>query len=266
MKTYGYLRVSTDKQDEDNQRHEIVKHMPIDEFIAISCSSRKSQSDRGISDLFSRLEYGDTLVVTELSRLARSTSELLLMVERFIKAKVGLIALKQGIRIPPNGEKMDVNTKVTVTMFGMMAELERDFISSRTKMGLAARKSAGVVLGRRKGALQNSGLDQHKDLIVLMLSQGASVLSISKAVGFGRTTVKSYIVSRGLSGDTPVVKRVKVPLVITPQNIADLPDPVSAAYAEVFIGGKPVGKPWIALGRHRSMFRRDDGTEYEGWL
>lgn len=197
-KIIGYLRVSTDKQDEENQKQEIERHMTVDEFIAIECSSRKSQDERGITNLLSRLAYGDTLVVTELSRLARSTSELLLMVDHFIKARVGLVALKQGIRIPPNGEKMDASTKTIVTMFGLMAELERDFISMRTKMGLQARKAAGVRLGKPPGTLQPSGLDSHREDIEHRLSKGESVLSISRAVGFGRTTLKSYIKSRGL--------------------------------------------------------------------
>jgi DNA invertase Pin-like site-specific DNA recombinase len=198
MKTFGYLRVSTDKQDEENQRGEILRYMPVDEFIAIECSSRKSQQARGITDLLARVSYGDTIVVTELSRLARSTSELLLMVDGFIKAGVGLTVLKQSIKIPANGDKMDASTKTLVTMFGLMAELERDFISMRTKMGLAARKAAGVRLGKPPGTLGISGLDPHRDEISVMIARGDSVLSIAKAVGFGRTTVKSYIKSRGL--------------------------------------------------------------------
>lgn len=198
MTTYGYLRVSTDKQDEENQRQEIVRHLAVDEFIAVECSSRKSQDERGITDLLSRLVHGDTLVVTELSRLARSTSELLIMVDGFIKAGVGLTALKQGIRIPANGGKMDASTKTVVTMFGLMAELERDFISMRTKMGLAAKKAAGVRLGKPPGTLQVSGLDSVKEDIKNMLADGVSVLAISEKVGFSRTAVRSYIKSRAL--------------------------------------------------------------------
>lgn len=198
MKTYGYLRVSTDKQDEDNQRQEILRHMEVDEFIAVECSSRKSQDERGLTDLFARLEYGDTLVVTELSRLARSTSELLLMVDRFIKARIGLVAIKQGLRIPPNGEKMDAATKTIVTMFGLMAELERDFVSIRTKMGLKARVAAGVVLGKPIGTIQPSILDCKVGEIKRRLAAGESLNSMAAALGCGRTTLTHYIKSRGL--------------------------------------------------------------------
>lgn len=203
-KTYGYLRVSTDTQDTNNQMQEIVRNLVVDEFISVECSSRKSQDKRGLTELFDRLQYGDTLVVTELSRLARSTSELLLMIEGFIKRGIGLVALKQSIRIPANGDKMDAATKTIVIMFGLMAELERDFISDRTKMGLAARRAAGVRLGKPPGTQQASRLDGKRDQIRDRLTTGHSVLSISKLLGVGRTTLVSYIRSRGLAAPASV--------------------------------------------------------------
>ena len=203
-KTYGYIRVSTEEQDYNNQMQEIVRNLVVDEFISSECSSRKSQDKRGLTELFDRLEYGDVLVVTELSRLARSTSELLLMIEGFIKQGIGLIALKQNIRIPANGDKMDAATKTVVTMFGLMAELERDFISMRTKMGLAARRAAGVRLGKPPGTQQVSKLDTHRQRIADRLKAGRSVLSISQELVVGRTTLVSYIRSRGLGH--PAVK------------------------------------------------------------
>ena len=203
-KTYGYIRVSTEEQDYNNQMQEIVRNLVVDEFISSECSSRKSQDKRGLTELFDRLEYGDVLVVTELSRLARSTSELLLMIEGFIKQGIGLIALKQNIRIPANGDKMDAATKTVVTMFGLMAELERDFISMRTKMGLAARRAAGVRLGKPPGTQQASRLDTQRQQIADRLATGRSVLSISRELVVGRTTLVSYIRSRGLGH--PAVK------------------------------------------------------------
>lgn len=193
---YGYLRVSTDKQDEENQKLEIGERECIDEWIAVECSSRCSQDERGVTGLLHRLQYGDTVVVTELSRLARSTSELLLMVEGFIKEGVGLIALKQGIRIPANGERMDASTKTIVTMFGLMAELERDFISMRTKMALSAKRAQGVKLGKPKGTIQPSKLDVHRETIEKMVKAGASMNFIAGAVGFSRCAVKNYVESR----------------------------------------------------------------------
>ena len=76
-KTYAYLRVSTDKQDIDNQRLEILtyanKHnMKIDEFIEVEISSRKDLLKRRITELLGKVNEGDTVIVAELSRIGRS--------------------------------------------------------------------------------------------------------------------------------------------------------------------------------------------------
>jgi DNA invertase Pin-like site-specific DNA recombinase len=195
---YGYLRVSTEQQDTDNQKGEILHHYQVDDWVSVECSSRKSQKERGLTKLFDRLQHGDTLVVTELSRLARSTTELILMVQELIRRHVGIVAIKQGLRIPPNGEQMDPAAKLAVTLFGLMAEMERDFISIRTKMGLAARRAAGVRLGKPPGTQQTSILDARLDEIRLLRSAGVSVLGISKHLGCGYATITHYLRTRGL--------------------------------------------------------------------
>ena len=75
-KLLAYLRTSTDRQDLNNQKLEILEYarrneMHIDDFIALSISSRKSHRDRRIDELLAQLQDEDTLVVTEMSRLGR---------------------------------------------------------------------------------------------------------------------------------------------------------------------------------------------------
>ncbi len=149
MKTLGYLRVSTDRQDLENQKLEIEKYckangFTVDDYIQIEISSRKTTKERLIDELLSRLGRGDTLIVSELSRLGRSVGELCQIVDRLIKKQVKLIAIKQGLVI--NG-RHDMASKTMTTMFGLFAELERDLISERTKMGLAVAKAKGKKLG-----------------------------------------------------------------------------------------------------------------------
>lgn len=81
-KIIAYLRASTDKQDLIHQKLELLefarkKSLSIDEFIEITISSRKTNKQRRIDELLERLEEADTLMVTELSRLGRSTSEVI---------------------------------------------------------------------------------------------------------------------------------------------------------------------------------------------
>lgn len=149
MKTLGYLRVSTVKQDLDNQRLEILEYckvngFQVDDFLQIEISSRKTTKERRIDELLSLLNKGDSLIVSELSRIGRSVGELCQIVDSLIKKQVKLIAIKQGMVI--NG-KHDIATKTMMTMFALMAEIERDLISERTKNGLATAKAKGKKLG-----------------------------------------------------------------------------------------------------------------------
>ena len=84
-KILAYIRASSDKQDVKNQRYEILEYgrreqIHIDEFIEITISSRQNSRQRRIEELKEKLETGDTLIVTELSRLGRSTGEVILLI------------------------------------------------------------------------------------------------------------------------------------------------------------------------------------------
>jgi DNA invertase Pin-like site-specific DNA recombinase len=75
-----------------------------------------------------------------------------------------------------------MESKIVLTMLAMIAEIERDLISERTKEGLRARKAAGVVLGRPKGR-GKSKLDKHQDEIVALLNNGSTKTFIAKRYG-----------------------------------------------------------------------------------
>jgi len=153
----AYLRVSTVKQDLTNQIIEIESYcakegIKIDETIKVELSSRKSRKDRLIDDLLRDLRSGDTLITVELSRLGRSLVEVVSTVNTLIKKQVKFVALKQGITI--NG-KNDMTTKMMITMFSLMAEIERDLISERTKAGLVRARAEGKKLGNPNLSLNN---------------------------------------------------------------------------------------------------------------
>ena len=99
------------------------------------------------------LQPGDRLLVSELSRLGRSLSQVIQIVETLVRRKIRFIAIKEAIEFDG---KQDLRTKVMIALFGLFAEVERDLISERTKEGLAAAKAKGKRLGRPKGALGTS--------------------------------------------------------------------------------------------------------------
>jgi len=200
MKTIAYIRVSTLQQDVSNQRLEILEYsrkngLKVDDFLEIEISSRRTLKERRIEELISTLDKGDTLIVSELSRLGRSTVEVISLVNKLIRHRINLIVIKQGLRITA---KMDMQTKVIVTMFSLFAELERDIISERTKSALAGKKANGIRLGKPKGTIQKSSLDDKREMIAELLKHKVAKAAIARMVGTSRTNLINYIRSRGL--------------------------------------------------------------------
>lgn len=200
-KTVGYIRVSTLTQDVENQRHEILewahgRKVLIDEWIAVELSSRKSEAERQI-DKVRALNKGDLLVVAELSRLGRSTGQVISLVNELAARGIGLEALKQNISIKPGNGEMDQQAKIMVTVFSLMAELERDLIAQRTKQALAARKASGQRLGKPKG-ISTSKIDPHREKIEELLRFKVSTAAIARMIGMSTTAVRHYIRTRRL--------------------------------------------------------------------
>jgi DNA invertase Pin-like site-specific DNA recombinase len=196
----GYVRVSKEEQDVRNQRHELLEYanrqgLHVDEFIELEMSSRRDTKARRIDELLDRLRAGDMLIVSELSRAGRSVVEIISIVNRLIKDRVRFVAIKEGLDV--RGDQ-DIQTKVMVTVFSLLAELERDLISERTKQALAAKKAQGVRLGRPKGSLGGSKLDSRVPEIMDLLKDRASHAFIARRLKVSRTTLVHYLYSRKL--------------------------------------------------------------------
>ena len=157
----AYIRASTDKQDLNHQKLEILefarkKELKIDDFLEITISSRKTSKQRRIDELGDLLGDEDTLVVTELSRLGRSTAEVISLVNTLIDRNIRVIIIKNNLDI----HQQDMQSKVMITLFSLFSELERDLISLRTKEALQAKKSQGKSLGKPAGTIQKSKFDK----------------------------------------------------------------------------------------------------------
>jgi len=172
-KTVAYIRASTDKQDLNNQKLEILEfarqhRLQVDEFVAITISSRKTSKQRRIDELLQKLAESDTLIVTELSRLGRSTSEVIALINELVQRHIRVIIIKQNLDLRRDH---DMTAKVMITLFSLFAELERDLVSLRTKEALAAKKSQGIRLGKPKGTIQASKFDKDRPRIEELLRQ-----------------------------------------------------------------------------------------------
>ena len=192
-KTIGYIRVSTDQQDLQNQQHSILNYANKNalgkvEFIEVKMSSRKKDEDRKIDELFETLQAGDHLIVSELSRIGRSVVNVVTIVNQLIALGVNLHILKEQLFIKPN--EQNPFTDFQINIFSAFAQLERDLISKRTKEALQARKAKGIKLGKPKGTIQGSIYDKDKEKIKELHSLGVTLTNISKKhLGYG--TIKS---------------------------------------------------------------------------
>lgn len=190
----GYIRVSTIEQDAENQKKSLLefantKKLIVDEFIKIKISSRKSTKERKIDQLLDSLNEGDVIIATELSRLGRSVSEVLGIVNQIVKKKAELITIKDNIQIQNNDS---IQSKIMITMVSLFSELERDLISKRTKEALLIKKAEGVKLGRPKGP-GKSKLDEQREFIQSCLDKNMSKLSIAKYLGVSYTTLFNFV-------------------------------------------------------------------------
>lgn len=200
MTTIAYIRTSTNKQDGEGQKLAILEwanahNTPIDEFIAVQMSTRKSAIARRLEELLAKVQPGDHIIAAEMSRLGRSTAEVLTLINELLQREVRVTVLKQGLDITAH----DMQSKVMVTMFSLFAELERDLISQRTKEALAARKAKGVKLGKPVGTIQDSQFDKDRERIVELLDLGLSVRAIAKKhLKCSHVSLNQYVKTRNL--------------------------------------------------------------------
>lgn len=148
---YAYLRVSTGKQTVQNQKMEIRKYCKNKKltnviFVEETISGTKDYSKRKLGKLIEVLETGDTLVITELSRLGRSLMMIFNILDILLKKKIKVYAIKENYELGDN-----IQSQVIAFAFGLSAQIERDLISERTKMGLDRAKKQGIHIGRKKG-------------------------------------------------------------------------------------------------------------------
>ena len=191
-RTIGYLRVSTAEQDLDKNKAEILalandKKLGNVDWVEEKVSGVKDWRKRKFGEVFTTLGTGDTVIVSELSRLGRSTLQILEIMKEAKEREVAVHAVKGGWSL--NGT---MESKIVLMMFAMISEIERDLISQRTKEGLRARKAAGVVLGRPKGP-GKSKLDKHRVEIEALLKNGSTKTFIAKRYGTSVSNLHGWL-------------------------------------------------------------------------
>jgi len=130
---YGYIRISTDKQTTENQRFEIQnftdkKQIFIDEWIDETISSTKKLDVRKFGGLLQRMQKGDVIIVSELSRLDRNLMQIMKILHDCMEKDVMVYTIKENYELGNN-----INSKVLAFAFGLSAEIERNLIFKEQK-------------------------------------------------------------------------------------------------------------------------------------
>lgn len=192
--TYGYIRVSSDKQTVENQRFEINKFatdnkLTIDGWIEETISGTKNYKKRELGLLLHKVKKDDLILCTELSRLGRSLFMIMEILSLCMNKECKIWTLKEGYRL---GD--DIQSKVLAFAFGLSAEIERNLISQRTKEALARKREEGVVLGRPVGSLSNTTkISGKEEYILYRIKEGCSKTKLSSELHINRTTLYRFL-------------------------------------------------------------------------
>ncbi len=197
QRTIAYLRVSTVDQDLDKNKADIL-HLANErslgkvEWVEEQASGRVSWRKREIAQVLEDLKAGENLVVSELSRLGRSMLECMELLSIASQKEINIYAVKGNWQMDQS-----IQSKILAMAFAMAAEIERDLISQRTKEALAAKKRAGVKLGRPKGS-GKSKLDKHRPEIEALLANGSTQRFIAKRYGTIEANLSRWLKKHGL--------------------------------------------------------------------
>lgn len=178
MKNYifGYARVSTEAQNLDRQLDALKKYGVDCIYNEKMTGTKKDRPE--LSKMLDRMTDGDTVVIESLSRLGRSTKDLIELVELFGERGVNLVSLKESIDTKtPTG-------KLLFTLMSALAQFERDVIAERTREGLRSARARGKVGGRPK-----MNIDNVKKAVKLYNTQQYSIKEIEELTGVKKDTL-----------------------------------------------------------------------------
>ena len=187
----GYVRVSTEGQNTARQ-DELMKDLDVEKVYTYK-GTGKDRERAGLKEMMNFVREGDTVVVESISRFARSTKDLLNLIEE-LKNK--------GVEFYSKKESFDTTTpqeKFVMTMFGALAELEREQIMQRQAEGIAEAKKKGKYTGRKPIAVDE---DAFTEQYRAWKNGETSPKFICKKLGLSHATfyrrVKSYEEKHGI--------------------------------------------------------------------
>lgn len=191
---YAYIRVSTDKQTVENQRFEInrfaqQREFQVDIWVEETVSGTRLAKDRKLGMLLKKIKKGDTLVVSEISRLGRRLMEVMSILNACMLKNIVLLTVKEKYE-PGN----NIQSQILAFAFSLSAQIERDLISQRTREGPVRRIASGQKPGRPAGG-HNSRykLTGKEKQIKAMLKAGTGKAEMARKLKVSRNTLAAFL-------------------------------------------------------------------------
>lgn len=195
MANYCYLRVSTLEQNTEKNKLEVLKFandkkLGSVEFIEEQISGKSNFKNRKLGTLLDKMNDGDVLIVPELSRIARSITQIFEVIEIVKEKNIVLYSLKENFC----SSDKSITSTVATTIFALVAQIERDLISLRTKEAMQAKKAQGLKLGRPKGK-GKSKLDNYKDEILKLVELHVPKTVIARQYSTTTTNLYKFLIN-----------------------------------------------------------------------
>lgn len=191
---YGYIRVSTEHQTVENQRFEIKQFcsnqkLKINIWIEETISSHASLEDRKLGHLLEKMQAGDILIATELSRLGRNLLQVMSILQNCLEKDCQIWTIKEHYKLGA-----DIQSKVLAFAFALSSEIERQLISQRTKESLQRLKAEGRHLGRPFGSQRSfAKLMEYKHKILELHEQKIPKAQIARLFHVSRNTISRFL-------------------------------------------------------------------------
>lgn len=199
---YAYLRVSTEAQDLTSQKLGLLNYardrgFGINGWCDETASGALAASKRDLGQkLLPKLQAGDILLVSELSRLGRSTADVLATLQELADRSVEVHVAKGGFQIDQS-----INSKILATVLGLAAEIERELIRQRTKEGQARAKASGKHIGRPRltdDQQRRSKLDARASEIKKLAERGVTKLNLARVFECDWSTMDLWLRRHGI--------------------------------------------------------------------
>jgi putative DNA-invertase from lambdoid prophage Rac len=201
-KIYCYLRVSTEKQDLEGNKGEIllkVNQLQLNSqnivWIEETISGMKNWKTRELGKI--EFKKGDIFITSELSRVGRTMIQIMGFISAMMEKEVKLYFTKSKFEIDNS-----INSQVLVFAYSLCSQIERELISTRTKDALNNKKKNGDILGRPKNKMI---LDNKADEIKKALDDGVKIKSIAKKYNASTTTISKLIKKYGFKNNIKII-------------------------------------------------------------